>query len=308
MNWLIIYTPQFHSSKNAICNFLESLKIQNVFFAIEHSFLQEPLAWDTNIKIAELCEQIKKADFIVYMAREDEMLSPFCMYVLGFLAAFEIPFAVIGSEKKPLFFKTYTEVFFYKTIGEFAECLKDTVSKIQTKKGNAKAQKKLCEMGLALNIDSFAQVIKDKNTSLTDLYLSLELDINARDSLGTPLLNIATRAENIEIVEKLLEKSVSISEKSQDRGYTALMDAVWKSSLPLVKLLIEAGSDVNHIADDGQSILVLATGIDNYDICECLINAGANCHVKDKMGMSALDYARLFHKEKLIYLYEKVVL
>ena len=85
------------------------------------------------------------------------------------------------------------------------------------------------------------------------------------------------------------------------------MDAVWKSSQEIVKLLIEKGANLNFISNDGQTALIVATGASNPRICELLVKNGADPTYKDRMGMSSLDYARLFKNAELAKMYEEYV-
>ena len=83
------------------------------------------------------------------------------------------------------------------------------------------------------------------------------------------------------------------------------MDAVWKSSLDIVDLLIKLGADLNIVSNDGQTALIVATGASNPRICELLVKNGADPNFKDRMGMSSLEYAKLFKKQILIPIYEE---
>lgn len=305
MNWLIISSEFYNREKNQLENFFKSKKNHIDSLEINNENMYNfDFSSDSKLCIDSITKKLEKADFLLYIIDEDKLFSPLSMFVFGFVQALHIPLYLICKNEKTLLFSKAKQVYFYKTIEELLLNFKTNFPSISKEKLHKNSQKKICELGLSFSLDGFAQAISQDNLFLSELYISSGIDLNGRDSCGTPLLNIATRANNIEIVKKLLKHSVLINEKSMDRGYTALMDAVWKSNLPLVKLLIEAGSDVNHIADDGQSVLVLATGTNNFEICEALVKAGASSHLKDNMGMSALDYARLFKKEYLVSLYE----
>ena len=212
---------------------------------------------------------------------------------------------VLASTDDKTGVKKTVHSFYFESPDALLKELKKAFPDIEKNIQKNDAREKICELGFAFSIDSFSQAIREKNTDLCELFLRSEINFDGRDSLGIPLLNTAVRTDNTDIAQELLKRITSIDTKSLDRGYSPLMDAVWKVNPVLVKLLVEAGSDVNFIADDGQSVLILATGTDNYTICETLVNAGADCRIKDKMGMSALDYARLFKKEQLLRLYEK---
>jgi ankyrin repeat protein len=139
------------------------------------------------------------------------------------------------------------------------------------------------------------------------LFLEAGMDVNSRDAAGTPMICIAARSGRKSMIEWLLAEGADINAVSKDRGYSAVMDAVWKSSPDIVKFLIEKGANLNFISNDGQTALIVATGASNPRICELLVKNGADPTYKDRMGMSSLDYARLFKKTELAKLYEEYV-
>jgi hypothetical protein len=305
MNWVLLSTSKMQINKNRVLTYLQTKNSNVVSIELQKDILEMKSSAESKENFEKICIDLESADFFVFFLCDQDSFDPFSLFILGFARAKAIPLHFIGESIEKIEVYTFFDAFFYKNAEDFLDSLNKSFLKIEEEKQNKNARQKICEMGLAFSVDGFSQAIRDANIKICNTFLASDLDFNGRDSLGTPLLNIAVRAENIDVVKKLLKKSVSIDAKSLDRGYSALMDAVWKSNLALVKLLIAAGSDVNFISDDGQSILVLATGVDNYDVCNALVKAGASCHLKDNMGMSALDYARLFKKENLVALYEK---
>ncbi|MBR5646048.1 MAG: ankyrin repeat domain-containing protein [Treponema sp.] len=162
------------------------------------------------------------------------------------------------------------------------------------------ARKKLFDKGIPYTADCFGIYIAKDKSEICDLFLASDFDINAKDDLGTPLLNIAVRNDNIRYVKKFVEKGANINAVSEDRGYTAVMDAVWRKNEEITEYLIKKGADLNTINKEGQTNLVLAVGSESEKICKLLAENGADPDIKDQMGMSAFGYASLFHKEKLI--------
>ena len=114
------------------------------------------------------------------------------------------------------------------------------------------------------------------------------------------MLNVAVRNDNEELTKMILDCGADINAVSKDRGYTAVMDAVWKGNKDITKLLISRGAELNTISKEGQSNLVLAVGADKVDICKILVENGADPDIKDQMGMSAYNYACLFKKDKIL--------
>ncbi len=177
---------------------------------------------------------------------------------------------------------------------------------------NAKQQdaaKYLINKGIPFTVECFADYIAKGKFEICRLFITAGMDINSRDSLGTPMLNIAVRTDNEEIVSWMVDNGAEINVMSEDRGYSPLMDAVWRGNKEITKFLIEHNADVNTICKEGQSNLVIAVGAGKTEIVKLLAHAGADPDIKDAMGMSAYDYAVLFKKEeisKILFPFHKI--
>ncbi|MCI1208688.1 MAG: ankyrin repeat domain-containing protein [Treponema sp.] len=167
------------------------------------------------------------------------------------------------------------------------------------------AFKALFDAGIPFTADSFATYIATDNRYICRLFLAAGMGINCSNSEGTPMLNVAARNEQYECVKWLLKNGADINGVSKDRGYSAVMDSVWKKDRKITELLISQRADLSFISRDGQPILVLAVGIGDAEICRLLVEHGADPDVKDSMGMSAYGYAVLFRKPKIVEILKK---
>ncbi|HBB43638.1 MAG TPA: hypothetical protein DCZ74_08995, partial [Treponema sp.] len=140
---------------------------------------------------------------------------------------------------------------------------------------------------------------------ICELLLNAGMSVNAKTSDGVPLLSVAVRNDMSDKVKWLLSLGADINAISGDRGYSAVMDAVWRKNYDLTKYLIEKGASLEFISSDGQPILVLAVGNGNVDIVNLLLQNGADPDVQDSMGMSARQYANLFKKPGMVEAMEK---
>lgn len=87
--------------------------------------------------------------------------------------------------------------------------------------------------------------------------------------------------------------TVQIDQRDQG-GRTALMIACRAGQAPAVRLLIEAGADVNAANSNGTTPLMYAktaaVGNGSTDMLQLLLAAGADINARDSAGRTALDY------------------
>lgn len=163
----------------------------------------------------------------------------------------------------------------------------------------------LFENGYPFDGENFAHYIEKWNEEICKRYVDAGMDVNIADSDGTPMLNIAARADNLDAVKWLVSCGARLDSISKDRGYTAIMDSVWRGNAEMTRFFIEQGAELDTISKDGQTMLVLAVGADKTEIVKMLAENGANPDIKDRMGMSAYDYAKLFKKTEILSILEK---
>ena len=220
--------------------------------------------------------------------------------IVGYLYASNTP--VITNDRALAYHTLFTNdgVQFLKDETKIVSYLKKQYSNIIDKNNKRMAKKELMIRGIPFTADCFGQYLAKNKTEICNLFIEAEIDPNARDDFGTPILNLAVRNDNESFVKKLLDAGAEINSVSEDRGYTPVMDAVWRGNYEITKLLIERGAELNTISKEGQSNLVLAVGADRTKICEILAKNGADPDIKDQMGMSAYGYATLFKKTELV--------
>lgn len=224
--------------------------------------------------------------------------------VFGFCAAAGVP--VITNIKL-----IYQDALFGKDISIACKNAEDLFNNL-TKKYNKiaddasmrLAKKKLLDRGIPYTADCFGTYIAKNKPEVVHEFLAAGMSINSRDDTGTPMLNIACRNDNFEFVEMMLDLGAELNAVSEDRGYTAVMDAVWRGNEKITKYLISKGADLNTINKEGQNNLILAVGANRESLVKLLAENGADPDVKDMMGMSAYNYAVLFKKQRLIDILE----
>lgn len=115
--------------------------------------------------------------------------------------------------------------------------------------------------------DSLEESIFQQMSAMTDvakILIEAGADINKKSPLGTPLMNAATNAWNLDIV----------------------------------KLLINSGADVNALDSLGRTALFYAALAGNNEIIDTLIKAGADPNIKDSSGKTFSDVLKVETDQK----------
>lgn len=247
---------------------------------------------------------IGKADHCIALLESREEFTPDVASVLGYFLGKKVPVYTTFD-----FFSAGSKISDFVKYFPTAELLTGHIGENYKKIAQAQRKKESFEYlfrnGIPFTPACFALFVAKGRIDVCKKYFNAGMDVNVRDSEGTPMLNIATRNERMECISWLLDKGADINAVSNDRGYTALMDAVWRGNENITQLLIERGSKMNTVNKEGQTMLVLAVGAGREKICRMLVENGENPDVRDSMGMSAYEYAKLFKKSDIVGLLEK---
>jgi ankyrin repeat protein len=121
-----------------------------------------------------------------------------------------------------------------------------------------------------------------------------EIDVNVRDRSGAPLIGIAARHGNLDVVDALIEAGADINAVDNTRR-TPLMTASQSRHAAIVERLVKAGADLEAVdnAIGGTALTWAALG-DPASV-KVLIDAGANVNVQTgTTGYSPLIWAAGF--------------
>jgi ankyrin repeat protein len=91
--------------------------------------------------------------------------------------------------------------------------------------------------------------------------------------------------------EEALRRAFFRTENTDGGGLTPLVYAARQNCMECVKLLLEAGADVNQRTNYGWTALLTATQNKNYEIGRHLLERGADPNIKNKGGWSSLYLA-----------------
>ncbi|EGZ74506.1 ankyrin, partial [Neurospora tetrasperma FGSC 2509] len=97
----------------------------------------------------------------------------------------------------------------------------------------------------------------DGNTSVVELLLDNGVDINAVDQYKNTALHFAAFGDRVNMAKLLVMRNARL-DCPDNGGFTPLMDAARTGSLSSMKVLIDAGANLEALNDSGLSALDLA--------------------------------------------------
>ncbi|MGM0667135.1 MAG: ankyrin repeat domain-containing protein [Bacteroidota bacterium] len=155
----------------------------------------------------------------------------------------------------------------------------------------------------------------DKTGDIVKLLLEKGADVNAENKLGTSAFDNAVRSyctsqepPALRVLEILASHGADVDNpipEGEAAGYTNLNIAIIWEKPELSKFLIDHGADVNNVAADGNTPLMVACREGHIDQVKLLLDAGARTGVENKEGKTALQLAKENeHQEIVDYLDE----
>lgn len=161
--------------------------------------------------------------------------------------------------------------------------------------GNGDIAKYLLEKGAKMGPDILADALQYPAKAKPDMIQLLILNganVNAKSSQslgGTTALIWAVDKDYIDIVKLAIQKKADMNIFDKN-GMTALMVAVKQGKVEMTKLLIENGANLNSIGGQG-SALMIATEKGNTEFVNLLIEKGADVNLAKQWGETALIIA-----------------
>lgn len=167
---------------------------------------------------------------------------------------------------------------------------------IAAEKGDSGLLKSALEKGGRINAISsegtaFSLALKNGHEAISRILLSAGSNWQAgfSDQESSALILAAEQAFD-EIVKMLIVRGAPLEEKNAE-GYTALAICAKNGHLTTLKILINAGANVN-VQPEGRSALMHVVEKNNMLISQLLIGAGADLNFSDAQGDTALKIAR----------------
>ncbi len=293
MNWLILYTPKLSEQGAELKAFFKRNKISVKSLLIES---------DSDLAPNEIPAKLKLYSHCVIL--EEKAPATNSAFAWGLALGRGLMVYALKNKWTALA-KKCGSLQEYDSFERLMAYLENSINGIALEAKKKEAWKKLFDTGNPFTGDSLSIHVQKDNREIVQTYLDAGMSLNERTSSGVPMLNVAIRAEQIDEVKWMLEQDVDLNAVSNDRGYSPLMDCVWKKNLELTKILVAKKVNLDFVSSDNQSALTLAVGAGNADMVKVLSDAGACPDKFDALGMSAWTYAKLFKRQDLLDLMEK---
>jgi len=155
------------------------------------------------------------------------------------------------------------------------------------------------------NIPKLKAIAKSGFDFSQTITVGLEYEIEDPDEISILFYAIRNYA-SIEFIEVLLENGSNINYVDDD-GLSTIDIAIKFKRTDVIQLCIDKGIDINATTrTSGMTPIVVASCFNNIEIVQLLIDNGAEVNAQDKIGMSCKDYAKkLGQKKMLAFLHEK---
>jgi ankyrin repeat protein len=151
-----------------------------------------------------------------------------------------------------------------------------------------------------------------RQQAAAEALLRLGADPKARDGDGYDVLAIAAINNDVGMLKAALAAGANARAVTGREGGSALITAAQLGFVDIVRGLIEAKADIDHVNGRGWTALITAVVLGNgskphIDTVEALVAARADADIKDRQGKTALDYARARGYSDMVRILEKAV-
>lgn len=304
MNWLVIAPDVKNENLKQVEEFLEKKHEITPFEIFIYKGVPKDELYD------DLTHILQTTHCIIIDAEKMDEYEDY-LFILGALAGKSVKTFIFSESKAVKRYETLDSSMprsltkCYSTIESLIKDIDKNFNLFIKRDNQKQALLELFTSGIPYNADSFATYIAKEDAPRCDLFIKAGLMPNARNSEGVPMLCIAARNDSLDRVKWLIKQGADVNLIASDRGYSAIMDAVWRKNHDITKYLIKKGADLNIISSDGQPLMVLAVGNGDVKIVKLLLENGADPDIKDALDMNARGYAKLFKNEEICALIEE---
>ncbi len=124
--------------------------------------------------------------------------------------------------------------------------------------------------------------------NMVQLLIAAGADINASDANGrTALIWAADANGNVDTVNILLANGADVNAKTRTTETALMAAAGYRDNEKVIHLLLSKGAQVNNRSKDGNSALIIAAFLGGKEIVKVLLDAGADINASNNQGFTA---------------------
>ncbi len=162
------------------------------------------------------------------------------------------------------------------------------------------------ELNRILTTKQWFLAIKHRNLDLIQIFIDNKFDVDTIHyhkailyyKHGYTALMFAVENHNKILVKMLIDAGANL-DIQENRKYTALMFATQRNYKKIITMLINAGADVNKQDSNLQTALMFSIlKYDNATI-QMILNAGADNSIKDYTGRTAQEIAQAYYDSSM---------
>ncbi|RYH10561.1 ankyrin repeat domain-containing protein [Tropicimonas sp. IMCC6043] len=141
------------------------------------------------------------------------------------------------------------------------------------------------------------------------LLLANGADLRARSQSGQTASHLATRAGHAAVVAALLDAGAVVDSREPAKNMTPLLIASLQGDVDLVKLLVEAGADIEAVSANGRTPFFYSTTTESFrnvgsdELIRFFVDRGVETSPRDLSGLTPLDWA----KSRNVTAYKEIV-
>ncbi len=113
---------------------------------------------------------------------------------------------------------------------------------------------------------------------------NIRAQTNPEDESTISPIELAAIAEDCEYLRLLLKHGANPNTALSYGDRTVIGGAVMNNRMGNVRILIEAGADLNHQDISGSTVMITAAGINKFDMVYLFLQKGADPKIKDRWG------------------------
>ncbi len=142
-----------------------------------------------------------------------------------------------------------------------------------------------------------------QDIGLMQMLLRAGANVNWRDEEGNTLIHYAVSKKHHAAIKVLVDAGVDVNAKNDD-GFTALQDSlIYHENKDVFNALIETGADinVNWFGEGGNTLIHYAVWKKHHTAIKVLVDAGVDINAKNDNGFTALQHSLAYHENKDVF-------